>query len=126
MPSLFVVDVKPTQTTAKPDTSNVAPPPPPPDGKPLTTAEPEVQMYLSIGGQSYGPYDYKTLKSYVPTKQITPETMVWKAGMESWMPAGQVPELKALFAPVQAPPPPPPAGQPPPPPPPMGGMPPMP
>ena len=127
LPSLFVVDVKPTQTTAKPDTSNVAPPPPPPgDGNPLTTAEPEVQMYLSIGGQSYGPYDYKTLKSYVPTKQITPETMVWKAGMESWMPAGQVPELKTLFAPVQAPPPPPPGGQTPPPPPPMGGMPPMP
>jgi hypothetical protein len=62
--------------------------------------EPQVQMYLFIGGQQYGPYDYNTLKQFVPTKQLTAQTMVWQQGMAAWTPAGQVPELQALFAPV--------------------------
>ena len=69
-------------------------------------------MMLFVGGQQYGPYDYKTLKQFVPTKQLTPETLVWQQGMAAWTPAGQVPELQGLFAPV-APPAPPTPGVPP-------------
>lgn len=92
------------------------PPPPPPGGSgcvpppPPPAAEPKVSMHLLIGGTQYGPYDYKTLKSFVPSGQLKEDTLVWQNGMAAWTPAGQVPELKALFAPV---PPPPPAGMPP-------------
>jgi len=67
---------------------------------PMQPAEPQVQMFLYIGGQQYGPYDYKTLKQFVPTGQLTPQTMVWQQGMAAWTPAGQVAELQGLFAPA--------------------------
>ena len=78
------------------------PPPMPgvPVPPPMQPAEPQVQMYLHIAGQQYGPYDYKTLKQFVPTGQLTPQTMVWQQGMTAWTPAGQVQELQALFAPA--------------------------
>lgn len=37
--------------------------------------------------------------------KVQPNTQVWTAGMPSWLPASQVPELSHLFAPPQAPPP---------------------
>lgn len=72
---------------------------PPMPGAPLPpkNLEPYVQMYLYIGGQQYGPYDYKTLKQLASTGQITPQTLVWQQGMTAWIPASQVPELHTLF-----------------------------
>ena len=83
----------------------MAPPPMPGAAvpPPMQPAEPQVQMFLYIGGQQYGPYDYKTLKQFVPTGQLTQQTMVWQQGMAAWTPAGQVPELQALFAPQMPP-----------------------
>ena len=88
------------------------PPPPPPVTAPPVPpipqpVEPQVQMMLFIGGQQYGPYDYKTLKQFVPSGQLTPQTLVWQQGMAAWTPAGQVPELAGLFAPATPTPPPP-------------------
>lgn len=95
-------------------TEAVTPPPMPGMGTPppIPSAEPQVQMYLFINGQQYGPYDYNTLKQFIPTRQLTPQTMAWQQGMAAWTPAGQVPELQALFAPA-APPTPPMPGMPP-------------
>ncbi|MDE6689879.1 MAG: DUF4339 domain-containing protein, partial [Prevotella sp.] len=62
-------------------------------------------MFVFIGGQQYGPYDYPTLQKLVPTGQLTPQTLVWKQGMAAWTPAEQVPELQSLFAPATPPPP---------------------
>jgi hypothetical protein len=132
LPSLFVVEnaeeiIRQRKTSKATATQQpVSPagpigpgtPPPPPSGSvppvPPTPqpVEPQVQMMLFVGGQQYGPYDYKTLKQFVPTKQLTPETLVWQQGMAAWTPAGQVPELQGLFAPV-APPAPPTPGVPP-------------
>ena len=90
-----------------PQPMGAAPTPPPMPGAavppPMQPAEPQVQMFLYIGGQQYGPYDYKTLKQFVPTGQLTQQTMVWQQGMAAWTPAGQVPELQALFAPQMTP-----------------------
>lgn len=94
------------------DTIQTPPPPPEP------VSEPKVSMFLFIGGQQYGPYDYTTLKQFVTTGQLTAQTMVWQQGMPAWTPAGQVTELQGLFAPA--------APQMPPMPPTPGGMPPMP
>lgn len=133
LPSLYVVENAEEIANRSSQTSDVAlsalsgsPVPPPvmggsPVPPPVFPAEPEVQMYLHISGQQYGPYDYKTLKSFVPTGQLTAQTLVWQQGMAQWTPAGQVQELKALFAPTT---PPLPGGMPPVPPV-VGGMPPQ-
>lgn len=94
---------QPQQAPAMPQTPGAPVPPPMPGAPvppPMQPAEPQVQMFLFIGGQQYGPYDYATCKSFVPTGQLTPQTMVWQQGMAAWTPAGQVPELQALFAPA--------------------------
>ena len=86
-------------TTTPPPPPGTGTPPPPP-GVNQNPPEPQVQMMLFINGQQYGPYDYKTLKSFVPTGQLTKDTLVWQQGMAAWLPAGQVPELQGLFAPA--------------------------
>jgi hypothetical protein len=51
----------------------------------------ELQWHL-IGsdGQQYGPYQPDQLAAYARDGTITPETMVWTAGLEEWIPASQV------------------------------------
>lgn len=91
------------------------PTPPPPGGlTPPVFQEPQVNLFINVAGQSYGPYNYATCKQYAQAGQLTAQTMVWMEGMPAWAPAGQVPALQALFAPPAAMP-----GQPTPPP--MGG-----
>lgn len=91
------------------------PTPPPPGGlTPPVFQEPQVNLFINVAGQSYGPYNYATCKQYAQAGQLTAQTMVWMEGMPAWAPAGQVPALQALFAPLAAMP-----GQPTPPP--MGG-----
>ena len=67
---------------------------------PTSVVEPQVQMYLHIAGQQYGPYDYAMLKQFVTTGQLTAQTLVWQQGMAAWTAAGEVKELQTLFAPV--------------------------
>ena len=121
LPSIFVVEnaeqiaaqkeqtaqAQPTiaQPAVAPAVQGIPPVMPPtmggmPTPPPVQPVEPEVQLFLFIGGQQYGPYDWKTCKQFVPTGQLTPQTMVWEQGMAAWTPAGQVPKLSALFAPV--------------------------
>lgn len=104
LPSLFVVENAAEIAQPIPPIS-VPPTPEPP--KPMPQAEPQVQMYFYIGGQNYGPYDYATCKQLKQNNQINEQTMAWQQGMAAWTPAGQVAELKALFAPAM------PAGMPP-------------
>lgn len=79
-------------------------PPPPPMGAatapPVVPVEPQIQLFLYIGGQQYGPYDWQMCKQFVTTGQLTPQTMVWEQGMTAWTPAGQVVKLQPLFAPI--------------------------
>lgn len=65
--------------------------------------EPKLSMYLYIGGQQYGPYDYATCKSLVQGGQLTSQTLVWQQGMAEWLPAETVPELRPLFMPATMP-----------------------
>ena len=65
----------------------------------IPMAEPEVNIYLSLAGKRYGPYNYATCKQLVQNKQMTEQSLVWQQGMTAWLPAGQVKELAALFAP---------------------------
>lgn len=114
LPSLFVIEnardiilqreKEKSASQGEPDSGTPTPPPIPtpkrPEPGPVPPPEPQVQMMLAISGQQYGPYDFQTLKSFVPTRQLTAETLVWQQGMATWTPAGQVPELQSLFSPA--------------------------
>lgn len=86
-----------------PPTPPVMPPVGPPTPPPLPPAVPEIELFLNVGGQNYGPYNWDMCKQMVAGGQLTPQTMVWKQGMAAWQQAGMVPELQQLFAPVPPP-----------------------
>jgi membrane protease subunit (stomatin/prohibitin family) len=78
------------------------PPPPPPVS----------QYFIAVNGAQQGPYDDNTFRAMIQNGTVKKETVIWKAGMAGWIPAGQVPELAAFFnsTPPPMPPPPPPVG----------------
>ena len=62
-----------------------------------------VTYHVAIDGAQQGPYDLATLKSMAGNGTLTKETLVWTAGMANWTPAGQVPDLSAVFGAVPPP-----------------------
>jgi len=72
-------------------------PPPMPPQQPM--------FYAMVGGVQQGPYGISQLQQMAQMGQITPDTLVWCAGMPTWAAAATVPALVSLFG---APPPPPP------------------
>ncbi len=64
--------------------------------------------HIAVDGQSQGPFTVQQIAQSIAAGRISPETNVWSAGMPSWLPAGQVPQLAGWFASHAAPPPPPP------------------
>ena len=79
-------------------------------GQPSPAAPPPLPAawYCAVNGQTQGPFNPQQLAQGATSGQLTPQTMVWSAGMANWVPAGQVPELMALFGGSATPPPPPP------------------
>lgn len=115
-----------TTAAASPVAPNAAPPvapaptsqmPPMPGTVPPPVApKVEIQLFIAVGGQQYGPFNYDQCKQMVSTGQLTAQSTVWMAGMAAWSPASQVAELASLFAPTpQMPPMPPTMGPTPPP-----------
>jgi hypothetical protein len=74
-------------------------PPPPP---------PAVLWHVANNGQTFGPFTLQQLAQAIAQGQLTSVTSVWNAGLPGWLPAGQLPELAALFGKAGPPPPPPP------------------
>lgn len=110
LPSLFVVEnAEEIAGASKQAAAPAAPPqmpgmPPQMPGMPTPPpAQPTVNLFLAIGGQQYGPYDYATCQQLVKNGQLTPQSMVWQQGMPAWALASSVPELQGLFAPPAAP-----------------------
>ena len=60
------------------------------------------EYYIRYQGQSVGPMPKYELRNY----GLRPESMVWRQGMPSWMPAYAVPDLKDLVAEAGSTPPP--------------------
>ena len=81
----------------QPPQQQFAPPPPPP---------PQPVYYAMVGGAQQGPLSMAQLQQMALIGQLTPNTLVWCAGMPSWAAAGTTPSLATLFG--MAPPPPPP------------------
>ena len=53
--------------------------------------------FLAIGGKQYGPFTVEQLRPFVPTGQITKETLVWCQGMSAWEPAALRPDIAPIF-----------------------------
>ncbi len=58
--------------------------------------------YIFVNKEQQGPYSLEELR----TRHITSDTLVWREGMEQWMPAWQVADLRQLFESAQPTPPP--------------------
>ena len=63
----------------------------------IGAAVPQVQYYIGINGQQYGPCDWNKLQQLVQQGQFTQQSYVWKNGMAQWEFAGNVAELAPLF-----------------------------
>lgn len=63
----------------------------------MDAAVPQVQYYIGINGQQYGPCDWNKLQQLVQQGQLTQQSYVWKNGMAQWEFAGNVAELAPLF-----------------------------
>ncbi len=84
----------PAPTVAPTPAPAQAPPgPAPPAPAPPTSP----QWYLVVGGQRVGPLSQADLAARAQSGEITRETLVWRAGMTDWTPAGQLPDLAPLL-----------------------------
>ena len=63
----------------------------------MGAAIPQVQYYIGINGQQYGPCDWNKLQQLVQQGQLTQQSYVWKNGMAQCEFAGNVAELAPLF-----------------------------
>jgi membrane protease subunit (stomatin/prohibitin family) len=63
----------------------------------------QAQWYIGVDGQRQGPFDLGGLAEQVGEGTLTAETLVWRAGMGQWQPAGQVGELASVLASVPPP-----------------------
>jgi len=60
---------------------------------------PTVAYNVAKDGASTGPFDLATLTTMAASGELKPDSLVWKAGMPTWVRADSVDELKGLFAP---------------------------
>lgn len=66
---------------------------------------PDIVYFVLTNGQPTGPFDLSVLSQMVTSRQLLPNTYVWKQGMQQWDFA-QNTELNQLFANLQSPTPP--------------------
>jgi membrane protease subunit (stomatin/prohibitin family) len=76
----------------QPAPAGAAPAPPPP---PLPAGE---QWFLGVDGQQQGPFDTASLAGRAASGGLSPDTLVWKAGMAQWTAAKDVPEVAAMLS----------------------------
>ncbi len=79
-----------------------------PTAAPLAAAPPALpamaMFHVAIEGQSGGPYTVEQVAQAAAQGRLNAGTLVWTAGMASWSPAGQVPQLASVLAPSVPPP----------------------
>jgi membrane protease subunit (stomatin/prohibitin family) len=63
----------------------------------------EAQWFLGVDGRQEGPLTTTALAEQARSGALTPETLVWKAGMSTWTAARDVPEVAAVLGAVPPP-----------------------
>jgi membrane protease subunit (stomatin/prohibitin family) len=89
---------QPTPAAAPPA---AAPPATAPAGPPPLPSQ--QQWYVGVGSERAGPFDAAALSAQVAAGALTPASLVWKAGMTAWTPAGELADLAGAFAAVPPP-----------------------
>ena len=64
---------------------------------PMPNIAPQVQYYINVNNQQFGPCDMNTLMQMARTGQINAQTMAWCEGMPGWATIGSIPGLTQLF-----------------------------
>ena len=64
---------------------------------------PTITYNVAVNGQATGPFDLATLQQMAISGQFNGSSLVWKAGMASWVTAETVDELKGVLANVMPP-----------------------
>lgn len=59
---------------------------------------PTAMYHIAVNGQATGPFEMAAVAQMIATGQITPETLLWKQGMETWQKASEMEELKEKFS----------------------------
>ena len=80
---------------ARPAEPAAAPPPPPPP--------PAAAYHVAVDGKATGPFGLDQLRQQLAGGAFTTASLVWAPGMAGWLAAGEVGELKPLFAAVPPP-----------------------
>ncbi len=63
----------------------------------------QAMYHVAVNGVQQGPFAIPQLQQMAQQGQLTPDTMVWTAGMAGWATANSVPSLSQLFAAVPPP-----------------------
>ena len=75
-------------------------PTPPPLQQPSPQTPPPIPQtvyYVAVNGQQTGPFDMQTLQTMAADGSLTPQMLVWCAGMAQWAEAQAVSDLSLLF-----------------------------
>ncbi|BCE00068.1 SPFH domain-containing protein [Marinicellulosiphila megalodicopiae] len=72
----------------------------PPTPPPLPT---QTMYHVASNGQTLGPMPVSDIKNMVSQGTFNPDTLVWCEGMANWTKAGEITEIKSLFAAVPPP-----------------------
>jgi hypothetical protein len=59
---------------------------------------PTAQYFVAVNGQQTGPFNLSQLQQMVISGQFTPNTFVWKQGMQNWEEAGKLIDIQPLFS----------------------------
>jgi len=70
-----------------------------------------VEWYAAVDEQQVGPLSLADFAARVERGELDAETLVWKTGFGDWLPAAEVPEMRAVLAEREAPQDEPPAGE---------------
>ncbi|GEM_PF-4569624 len=54
--------------------------------------------WVAVDGKRTGPHGLPALKQLIAQGKLTPQSLVWKDGMQNWLPAAQVSDIARLFS----------------------------
>lgn len=87
--SVSLPDSQPPAATPPPLQEQPAEPPP----MPAPALPKDVEWHYVSMGEKYGPIPEADLKKYLKGGNLSPDTLVWRPGLESWRPAQDIPEF---------------------------------
>ncbi|MCH8150289.1 MAG: DUF4339 domain-containing protein, partial [Planctomycetes bacterium] len=65
---------------------------------PAAQAASQEMWHFARDGKQLGPFDVESFRQMMSRGEIGPRDVVWKKGMESWIPAEDLPEFRFAFS----------------------------